>query len=310
MSITRTTFDSTTGSDLFRKNVLRKIFDNTTHDVPVFYPKVTNDEKTKKLKETDLRMAGLTAASAVAEGGTLPLAKPTIGTEKTYTQAGYGLAFRMTHKMDYFNVYDLWARWTKDMARRQKEIKDSQVFTMFNGMTSTTLACSTGYDTLAIASNTHTGLASGTGDNYDNYLDAVPSQTSLEAARYYFKSNVDDMGNLLIMDPDYIAFEPTLWPDIQEFLGSEFKVGTANNEINVVRKFGLTPIELPRLTSTTCWFVGAKKDSRYDFNVFTAMEPIMVIKDAGDYSLDKIALSLQYFTYGWGDPRGLCVGNT
>ena len=310
MGIVRTGFDNTTGSDLFRKGVLREIFDTTDHDVPLYYPKVTNDLKTKKLKETSLRMAGLTAASAAAEGGTLALATPTIGTEKTYTQTGFGLAFRMTHKMDYFNVYDLWARWTKDMKNRMREIKDSQVFTMFNGMTSTSLACSTGYDTLAIASATHTGLASGTADNYDNYIDAVPSQTSIETGRYYFKTLIDDNGNLLMADPDQICFHPALWPDITEFLGSEFKVGTANNELNVVRKIGLTPVELPRLTSSTCWWMAAKKDRRYDFNVFTAMEPIMVIKDAPDYTLDKVALSLQYFQYGWGDPRMIEVGNT
>jgi hypothetical protein len=40
------------------------------------------------------------------------------------------------------------------------------------------------------------------------------------------------------------------------------------------------------------------------------MEPIMVIKDAPDYTLDKVALSLQYFQYGWGDPRMVEVGNT
>lgn len=314
MAIVSTAFDTSSGyevnSPLFKAGALRKIFDNTTKKVTQFYPLVTNDLKTDKLKETDLRLAGLEDAEELAEGQDIPLHTPTEGIEKTYTQRQFGIGFRMTHKMDKFNKYDLWKRWTADMARRQQNAKDIEIFVMFNTMTSTGLTCGVGFDTLAIANATHTGLATGTGDQYSNYLDAGLSQAGLESARYYFKTLVDDMGHLMVANGDTLIVEPTLWPDAIELTQSELKPGTDTNDVNIVRQFGLKVKEIPRLTSTTCWFVIAKSDENYDYNVFTGMEPNFVVKDAPDASLDKVALSLQYFTYGWGDPRLLYCGNT
>jgi len=309
-SIVYTTFDNTTNKDLFKTGALRQIFDNSAHAVKQFYPLVTNDLKTKKLKEVDLNLGGLEDAVELAEAQDIPIHGPAIGNEKTYTQRQWGIGFRMTHKMDFFNVYNLWKKYTADMARRQKNAKDIDVHAMFNGMTSTTLTCGTGFDSLAIAYDTHTGLASGTGDNYDNYLDAGLSQAGLESARYYFKTLKDSMGHLMTADGDTLVVEPVLWPDAIELTGSELKPGGDSNDINVVRQFGFKVVEDQRLTSSTCWFVIAKKDPNYDFNVFTAMEPNLIVKDAPDNTLDKVALSIQYYTYGWGDPRLLFCGNT
>jgi hypothetical protein len=309
MGIVYTNTDTTTTNDLFIAGRLRKIFDTTIHDVPVFHKDITNTNPTKKLYEIDLRMAGLEDAAELAEGQQIPLYTPTLGIEKKYTQRQFGIGFRMTDKMKRFNVHKLWERWTADIARRQKEAKDAEIHTMFNNMTSTSLTAGTGFDTLAIANATHTGLASGTGDNYDNYANAGLSLAALEAARYYFKTMIDDMGNLrTVTSPLTLVVEPTLYPDALEFTGSELKPGVFDNSINVIKKFGIKPIENPRLSSTTCWFVIAKGDSGYDFNVFTAMEPDLKVEECYDRTRDMQATSIQYFTYGWGDPRLLYCG--
>jgi hypothetical protein len=309
MAIVETSFDNTTASDLFIAGRLRKIFDNTTEKVPVFHKELTNTITTKKLKEIDLRLAGLEDAEELAEGQAIPLYTPAIGTEKTYTQRQFGIGFRMTDKMKRFNVHKLWDRWTADIARRQKEAKDAEIHVMFNNLTSTSLTAGVGFDTLAVANDTHTGLASGTGDNYDNYANLGLSLAALEAARYYFKTMKNDMGNLrTVTSPLTLVVEPTLYPDAMEFTGSELKPGTANNDLNVIKKFGIKPIENPRLSSTTCWFVIAKQDEDYDFNVFTSMEPDLKIEECYDRTRDMQATSIQYFTYGWGDPRMLYCG--
>jgi len=64
-----------------------------------------------------------------------------------------------------------------------------------------------------------------------------------------------------------------------------------------------------RLTSTTAWGVLAKNDENFDVNVWTAMEPDLKVKDSPDQTRDTIVDSLQYFTYGCGDPRCVYVGN-
>jgi hypothetical protein len=305
-----TRFDNTTNRDLLKEGSLRQIFDTTLDKAQSFFAPLVNSKKTDLWIERDLRMAGLTTAQRVYEGQQIPLQSPTMGTTKEYTQMSFGTGFRMTRVMEKANKHGLWKKWAGQLADVQKTAKDIEIHTMFNNMTSTSLECGTGFDTLAIASTAHTGLLGGsTADNFSNYLDAGLSQSALQSARYYFKTLKDDYGVLASATPTNLVFEPTLWPTVRELLGSDLKPHEMSNTINVLPEMKLTAYEDPRLTATTCWFVIAK-DSKYDFNVFTMTEPIFITKDAPDQTLDRIALTVQDFTYGWGDARRLYAGNT
>jgi hypothetical protein len=309
MAIVRTSFDTTTNKDLL-KGTLRKLHDDTVRAAVVEYPVVCNDLKTKDEYERDARMAGLRRPVEIAEGQNIPIQAPVMGTTKTYTQRQFATGFRMTFKMDFFNKYKLWEKFSKDLGKVMKEGKDAEIATMFNNFTSTSLTCGTGFDSLAIASAAHTGLVAGTtSDNYSNYLNASLSQSGFESARYYFAMLKDDMGYYAGSKPTHLVIEPTLWFRAKEFLGSDLKAGEMSNTTNVLPEMGLKLVEYHRLTSTTCWFVIAKND-KYDFNVFTALEPKMIFKDSEDDSLDKVGLSIQFFTYGWGMPKNIYVGRT
>ena len=306
MGVTRLSFDTTTNKDLL-KGQLRKLYDDTDRKAQVFYPLVTNDLTTKDEYERDARLAGLERPIELAEGQNIPTQTPKMGTTKTYTQRQFGTGFRMTFKMDFFNKYRLWEKFTKDLAKQMKEGKDAEIATMFNNFTSTALTCGTGFDTLAIASASHTGLP--TTVTYSNYLNASLSQSGLESMRYYFATLKDDRGYYKGGKPTHLVIEPTLFFTAKELLGSDNKAHEQSNTINILPEMGLKIVEYPRLTSTTCWFGMAKNDD-YDFNVFTSLEPKLFFKDADDDTLDKVALALQMFTYGWGVPKNLYVGKT
>jgi hypothetical protein len=308
MATINTRFDTTTNRDLLKEGGLRKLFDTTVREAQVFYKELVNDLKTSDEYVRDLRMAGLGQAVELAEGQNIPTDVPVLGTTKTYTQRQFGSGFRMTHRMDKFNKYNLWQRWSKDLARTMKESKDIEIHVMFNNPTSTSLTCGVGFDTLAIANNTHTGLADGTSDNYDNYLDAALSYSALESARYYFKTLKDDKGMLVGGTPTVLVIEPTLWSTASELMKSSDRPHEMSNTKNAFQDY-VRIHEDPRLTSTTAWFMLDKKSPYFDFNVFSSEEPNMVIKDAPDTTRDRIATSLQMFTYGWGDPRAAYWGN-
>jgi len=309
MATVRVSFDTTTNKDLL-KGTLRKLHDDTVREAKVEYPVVTNDLKTKDEYERDAQMAGLAYPSEIGEGQNIPTQTPQMGSTKTYTQRQFATGFRMTFKMDFFNKYNLWEKCAKDLGKVMKEGKDAEIATMFNNFTSTSLTCGTGFDGLAIANTAHTGLnPATTSDNYSNYLNASLSQSGLESGRYYFATLKDSMGYWMGAKPTHVVIEPTLWFRAKELLGSDLKAGEFSNTINVLPELNLKIFEYHRLTSTTCWFMIAKND-QYDFNVFTALEPKMIIKDAEDDTLDKVALSIQFFTYGWGNPKMLYVGRT
>lgn len=311
MATIRTTFDTTSNKDLLKLGSLRQIFDTTVREANVFYKPLVNDLTTEDEYERDLRMAGLESASEIAEGQNIPIQSPVLGSTKTYTQRQWGTGFRMTFKMDYFNKYKLWARWAKDLGKVMAESKDIEIHTLFNNPTSTTLTAGVGFDSLALANDAHTGLLAGsTADNYDNYGNAALSFTALQDARYYFKTLIDDLGLFMGASGKVLCYEPTLHFTACELLGSEGKPHEFSNTLNALREMGLSKYENPRLTSTTAWFIVDPSNDKYDINVFTAMQPRMFDKDAPDNTQDKIITSLQFFTYGWGDPRLYYCGNT
>lgn len=312
MAIIRTSFDTTTNTNLLKVGTLRKLFDTTQRKTQTFYSGMCNDKTTSLEKETDLRMAGIDTASEIAEGQNIPIRAPVLGTEKTYTQRQFGTGFRMTHKMDYFNKYKLWSRWAKSLGRVMAEAKDVEVHVMFNSPTSSSLTCGVGFDTYAIGYATHTGLnPNNTDDNYSNYGNEALSHTALETGRTYFATLVDDMGMFMGGSANKLIYAPALHFTAVELTGSALRPHEISNTTNKpVKQMGLSLFENPRLSSSTAWFLADTANDDYDYNVFTAMKPKMFSKDAPDNTQDKIITSLQYFTYGWGDPRLLYVGKT
>ena len=309
-TVITTRFDPTSPQHLLKDGLIRQIFDTTKREAKTFYKSLVNDKTTKEYWVRDFRMAGLETASELAEGENIPIFSPVANTTKTYTQRRFGAGVRMTAAMQKFNKYDLWKRWVADLAKIQKEAKDVEIHTMFNSPTSTTLDCGVGFDTYALAYDTHTGLLSGsTSDNYDNYLNASMSISAVEDGRYYFATLKDDMGMYIGATATHLVYQPNLHFTAKQIVGSNYVPFEESNTINIVPEMNLTLYEDPRLTSTTMWFMLAKND-KFDINVFTAQEPDLFIGDAPDTTRDRIATSDQWFTFGWGDARMFYLGRT
>jgi len=299
MSVTQN-IDQSTNKDLFKVGTLRNIFDTTMKAEPLYSEELYNVKTTKLLTVRDQQMGGFEPATEHAEGQNIAVQDPVVGEQKEYTQRFFGTGFRMTFVANRYNQYNLWARWAKGIAKAQKQAKDIELAVPFNSPTSTSLTCGTGFDSLALASNTHLGLLGGsTADNYNNYLNSDLAYTSLQSARYYFRTVKNDMGQLLSLNPTHLVYHPFKWPTVREMFGSDKKAWEASNTMNIASEVGVRPYEYPRLTSTVRWFMIAKGDL-YDINLFTGMSPNFVVKDAPDRTLDKMCLTEQHFTYGWG----------
>ena len=306
-----TRIDISSNKDLMKTGTLRNIFDNTLKEVPMYYKRWVKDDTTDQIYTKDQRLAGFESATEFVEGQNIPVQDPNVGLQKEYTLRYFGTGFRITRQMNTYNKYKLYAKWAKGIAKAQRDAKDIEVHVMFNNPTLTTLTCGTGFDTMEIGATAHTGLLPGsTSDNYDNYPAATLSQTSIETARYYFVTLLNDMGLLMGARPDMLIFEPTLYPLARELTASPWKAHMAGQTTNVVGEMGLELFENPRISTgtTTRWFMAATKDGDYDFHCFTGMEPNFIEKEAPDRTQDRMVLTAQDFTYGWGDPRLIYVG--
>ena len=305
MSILRTNWDDTTNKDVF-KNVVKSWFNSTDREALVEYKSVIKSYTSSDEYERHGRYAGLDYAGEVVEGANIPIQDPKFDGVKDYTQVAYGTGFRVTDRMKRFNKIGVVEFLTKNLGMIMRETKDVEIAKMFNNMTATTYAA--GFDTLAIAHDSHTCLDDAA-TTYDNYLDSALSLAGLESALNYFDYLYDDQGNVWIVEPDTIVVNKTLRWDINEMLRSSGKPYTADNTINVL-KGELNPFVYHRLTSDTCWFVIAKNHPKYGYFVYTAMEPDSNTYNAPDATRDTVVDSLQYFVYGVDDPRLLYCGDT
>ena len=309
MAITRTDFVTSANKDLLKKGTLRKLHDDTVRKYETEYKTMYNDIKTDLMIVRDEQMAGFYRSQEIAEGQNIPIQAPIEGEQKEYNQRQFASGFRMTHKFKTFNQYGLWKRWSKQIAEIQVETKDVELAVPYNNPTSTTLTCGTGFDSLALASNTHLGMNPNiTTDNWNNYLNVDLSHTGIQSARYYFKTAKDQMGNWMGLKGDILYFEPTQWWTANELTGSPKIPREFSNTKNMVPELGLKLFEYVRLTSTTAWGMLDKSSRHFDMNCFTAMAPKMYYKDAPDNTLDSLCLTLQYFAYGWGNPKCVLVG--
>ena len=306
MGILRTNWDTSTNKDVF-KTLVDNWFNSTDREPLVEWPTMFLDLKTKDEYERRGRIAGLTLPGAVGEGENIPIQKPKFDDPMDHTQASYGTGYRITDRMKKFEKIGLFEFLTKNLRMNMDEGKDVEVAKLWNNSTVTTYAL--GFDGFALAYASHTCLDDAT-TTYDNYLDAALSTSSLESALNYFDYMYDDQANIFTASPDTLYVNYSLRVTAGEILRSENKQGEMSNTINVYPDWGLKTFVYHRLTSTTAWGLLAKNHPKYDVFVYSSYDPDIIIKPSPDSTRDTEVSSLQYFTYGFGDPRFVFCGDT
>ena len=305
-----TWWDTSTGKESLRTFV-RSWFDSTDRENLVEYTQLTKQIKTNNDYEREARWAGLGAMQELTEGQNLPLEEAKFGGTKDFTQVAFGNGFRITDRMKRFNKMGLMEKMTRSLKKTMAEGKDIEVAKMFNNMTATTYA--SGFDGYAIAYDSHTCLDDA-GTTYDNYLDADLATGSYESALQYFDKMYDDQGNVYVAKPRKLVVCPSLRVKAYQITGADkkpFEQSNTNYDLNKYFGFDVVPYVYHRFSGSTAWMlIGDTGDPDYGPRVYTALEPDLDTKDGDDRTRDVVVTSLQYFKYGFTDPRLVFVGNT
>ena len=309
-NILGTFWDTSTGKESL-KTLTRSWFDSTDKEALVEWKNLCKDISTKDDYEREARIAGLGAMSAMVEGQNIPLEEPKFGGTKDFTQVAYGNAFRITDRMKRFNKIGLMEKLTRSLKKTMVEGKDIEVAKIWNNLTATTYA--SGFDTYALAYDTHTCLDDAA-TTYDNYLDASLATGSYESALQYFDKLYDDQGNVFVGKARKLVVCPALRVTAYQLTGADkkpFEQSNTNYDLNKYFGFDVVPFTYHRFSGSTAWMVlGDVGDEMYGPRVYTALEPDLETKDGDDRTRDTVVTSIQYFKYGFTDPRLVYVGNT
>jgi len=305
VGITSTNWDSSTNRDVF-KTLVKEHFNSTTGQALVEYKSLYKTMTTKDDYERVMRIAGIGPMRKVIEGQGIMIDEPLFGGTKDFTVVRYGNGFRITDRMKRFNKFNLMKMLTDSLKKTMLEGKDIEVMKLWNNPTSTTYGA--GFDTLALAHDTHTTLDPA-GTTYDNYLNLALSNSALESAILYFDAIYDDRGNIIIRKPDQLVINKSLRFTAGQLLRSDNVAFQQSNTKNIFGDWKLKTTVMHRMSSATMWYViGSKDDALYGPRVYTAVEPDLEMKDSPDRSRDTECTSHQYFIYGFTDPRLIVCG--
>jgi len=292
------------------KTLVRGWFDSTEREALVEWKMLCKDIKTNDDYEREGRLAGIGAMRELVEAQNIPLEEAKYGGTKDFTQVAYGNGFLITDRMRRFNKIKMLEKLTRSLKKTMIEGKDIEISKMFNNMTATTYAA--GFDTYALAYNTHTCLDDAA-TTYDNYLTADLATGSYEDALEYFDKMYDDQGNIYVGKARKLVVNPALRVKAYQLTGADkkpFEQSNTKYDLNSYFGFDVVPAVYHRFSSSTAWMViGDVGDTDYGPRVYTALEPDLETKDGDDRARNTAVTSLQYFKYGFTDPRLVLVGN-
>jgi len=254
-----------------------------------------------KAYEEDVLMAGLAGAPVKPEGAPITYDSGAEAFVARYVHETIALAFSLTEEAEEDNLYgSVGSKYSKALARSMqhtKEVKGAAVLN--NGFDSNF----PGGDGVPLFDLLHPLWGGGTQSNTFT-TQADISETSLEEACIQISKWVDERGIPIAVIPVKIIIPPDLGFIVERILMSQYRPGTADNDINAMKAMGKFPggaHQNHRLTDPDAWFLitdamdGLKHMVRK--NISRGLE--------GDFETGNMRYKArERYSFGWSDYRG------
>ena len=272
---------------------------------PVEYTAYVNIRETKKRTLTDFKMAGdFSALRLKGEGEAIQYDDPLWGPEKSYTPVRFGLGYKITQEMIDHELYGQVEKFEKGLIKSAIDLQETKAALLLNNGFATTADdgfSATGFDSLALFSTAHTRLDGGTNLRNRPSTDADLGITSLQAAIIDFHTqNLDERGRPQLIRPKLLIINPADIFTAREILQSQFKPGTANNEVNAIREEGLSFMVSHYLTDADAWYLIG---DQHDLNFIWDVRPRGGMEEDFDTEVIKRKV-VEGFFVGHGEWRG------
>ena len=233
----------------------------------VEYTGFVNIRTTGKATVTDHKMTDFGALRLKGEGEAIQYDDPINGPQKTYTPVRFALGYKVTREMKKHDLYGQIDRLERALIKSAVDLQEVTAAYLLNNAFGTTSAdgfSATGFDGLQLCSTAHTRLDGGATQRNRPSTDADLTVSSLQNALTDFENYKDDRGRPSLIRAQKLIISPEDKWVAKELLQSEYKPGTANNEINALQGEGLSFMVSHYKTDTDAWFlVGDQHDLNY-----------------------------------------------
>ena len=266
-------------------------------EFPVEYTAFVNVKTTKKATITDFKMTDFGSLRLKGEGENVIYDDVLPGQTKAVSPVRFALGYKITEEMLNHELYGLVERFETALMRSAVNHQEVTAHLLLNNGFGTTNADgfdATGFDGLALFSTAHTRLDGGAVLRNRPATDVDISVTGVQNMMIDFDNLVNDRGRPQLIRPKTIIVNPEDKFTAQEILQSEYKPGTANNDINALRDKGLSFIVSHYLSDADAWYVvGDSHDLNFVWDVRTRS----AMQDDFDSEVTKRKVVQGYIAY-------------
>lgn len=270
---------------------------------PLEWKGFCNVRTSQKARITDLKMSDFGPLVLKGEGNDITYLDPTTTQEVVYTPVRFGGGYKITQEMIDHELYgqvDEWESRLMKSAIDGQEIIAALILNNAFGTTNSDGFQATGFDGLQLCSTAHTRLDGGANQANRPATDADLGLSTLQAALIAFENWLDDRGRPALYRAKKLIISPEDMFTARELLGSEYKPGTANNDVNALRDFDLSYMVSHYKTDNDAWFLIG---DRHDLNFIWDVQPRQAMKEDFDAEVIKRKI-VQGFVTGHGEWRG------
>lgn len=262
---------------------------------------IFNVENSQKAYEEDVLLAGLAGAPVKAEGAPVAYDQGGEAFTSRYVHETIALAFSLTEEAEEDNLYgSIGSKYSKALARSMQHTKEVKGAAILNNGFSATYP---GGDGVSLFNTAHPLFGGGTQANTFT-TQADLSETSLEEAFIAISKFVDERSIPIAIRAQKLIIPTDLQFVAERLVSSPYRPGTADNDVNAMKKMGMLPggfHKNHRLTDPNAWFLitdcqdGLKHMVRK--NIQRGLE--------GDFETGNMRYKArERYSFGWSDYRG------
>lgn len=259
-------------------------------------------ESSERSFEEELKLSGFAAAPVKDEGSAIVFDTAQESFVARYTHETIGMGFSITEEAMEDNLYvSLSGRYTKALARAMAYTKQVKAAYPLNNGFSTTFSSGDG---VALFSTSHPLVNGGTNSNRPSTA-ADLNETSLEDAVIQISKWTDERGLLIAARVRKLVIPTDLQFVATRLLESNYRVGTADNDVNAIVTNGVIPEGYAinhYLTDTNAFFLTTDVPDGMKHFERTAMETSM----DGDFTTGNVRYKArERYSFGVSDPLGI-----
>lgn len=268
-------------------------------EYPRTYTKFMEMKTSTKRFEKEQGMSGFTLAGVKDEGDAVSFARLTQGYQKEYNHTTYGLGAIITREMVEDDQYNVISKIPALLAEAYVRTCETQGHAVLNNGFDASV---TGADGQPLFSTAHPNSGSG-GGTQSNTL-ATPSdltQTSMEAAIIQARNFRDENNQRKFFDVKKLVVSNFDFFNATKILNTQYKVGAADNDINVIAGMNIELVASSYLLDQDAWFLTTNAENGITFYERRAAG----IERDNDISTQNLAIvTTGRFDTGFTDWRG------